>query len=114
MAALQKERVAAGKPLDVWITLPVDTNGLTADGIALVKATLAAGVDLTGVNAMTMNFGDANHPTADMLGATTKALEAGVQQVRSIYDGAGVTLTDAQAWAKLGATPMIGQNDVDG
>lgn len=114
IATVQKERLAAGHKLAVWLTVPVTKSGLTAEGIALVTSTLKNGVALTGVNVMTMNFGDAKHPTTDMLGATKSALEATATQVAEIWAGQGITLDDAQRWAHLGATPMIGQNDVEG
>jgi chitinase len=114
VASIQKERAAAGEKLAVWLTLPVTTDGLTADGVALVQATLRAGVDLTGVNAMTMDFGDASHPVTDLLAATRSALQATVDQVGQAYRAQGVTLDEAQRWAHVGATPMIGQNDVRG
>ena len=114
IATIQKERSAAKHDLAVWLTVPVGTTGLTADGVALVKSTIAAGVNLTGVNAMTMNFGSKDHPTTDMLGATKSALDATSKQIAEIYAGQGATLNDAQRWSHLGATPMIGQNDVPG
>ncbi len=114
IAAVQEERAAADEQLDVWITLPVSTGGLTADGIELVSKTLEGGVVLTGVNAMTMNFGSAESPTGDMLAATKSALEAASAQLVDIYRGQGVTLDESQRWAMLGATPMIGQNDIVG
>ena len=114
VATVQAERAAAGDELDVWLTLPASRSGLTADGVALVTATIDGGVDLTGVNLMTMNFGSADEPTSDMLAATKAALEAAVGQVADIYRGQGVALADSERWTKLGATPMIGQNDVIG
>lgn len=114
IATIQKERSAAKHDLAVWLTVPVGTSGMTADGVALVKSTIAAGVNLTGVNAMTMNFGSKDHPTTDMLGATKSALDATSKQIVEIYAGQGVTLNDVQRWSHLGATPMIGQNDVPG
>ncbi|HEY7628086.1 MAG TPA: chitinase [Ilumatobacteraceae bacterium] len=114
LATIQKERAATEDGLAVWLTVPVSTGGLTADGEALVRETIKGGVALTGVNVMTMNFGSAEHPTKDMLGATKAALEASAQQLASIYAGQGVTLDEPQRWAHLGATPMIGQNDIEG
>ncbi len=114
LATVQAERAAAGSDLSVWLTLPVSTSGFTADGVSLVAATLEGGVTLSGVNAMTMNFGDVHHPTRDMLAATKSALESSVKQIVDIYGSRGVTLNESQAWAQLGATPMIGQNDVVG
>ena len=57
VAALQKTIRAAGGRLAVWLTLPADTGGLSADAVGVVDGMLAAGVDLGGVNAMTMDFG---------------------------------------------------------
>ncbi len=114
VAALQDERQAAGGSLDVWLTLPVATTGLTADGQGLVRANLQGGVELLGVNAMTMNFGDDQHPTADMLSASKKALSATATQIGDLFRETGTDLDEAKRWAHVGATPMIGQNDVDG
>lgn len=113
VAALQAERAAAGTPLGVWLTLPVAPSGLTADGVDAVRTMLAEGVELAGVNVMTMDYGTSG-PGADMLDLATSALRATSDQVRQAYRARGVELTDAQVWARIGATPMIGQNDVDG
>lgn len=114
VATIQKERKAAGHPLDVWLTVPVSTDGMSAEVQALVTATLQGGVELTGVNVMTMNFGTVADPITNMLPATKKALEASAGQLAAVYSAEGVTLDESQRWAKLGATPMIGQNDVVG
>ena len=57
MAALQQDRKSSGKSLEVWLTLPADPAGLTQAGRDLVSRTLGAGVELAGVNIMTMDFG---------------------------------------------------------
>jgi chitinase len=114
LAALQRERAADGSPLAVWLTLPVAPGGLTADAVDLVRTTLAGGVELTGVNVMTMNYGASRPSTQSMMLATEQALRATTAQVTSLYAEAGTTLSDAEAWSRIGATPMIGQNDVDG
>jgi chitinase len=41
------------------------------------------------------------------------ALEATHQQLSDLYLRLGVQLTSPQVWSRIGATPMIGQNDVD-
>lgn len=114
LAAVQQARTDAGDELAVWLTLPVARSGLTADGVALVRSTLAGGIELTGVNVMTMNFGDSSSTTPDMLAATKSALEATADQVADAWASHGMTLDSVQRWAHLGATPMIGQNDVVG
>ena len=111
IAAVQADREAAGKSLAVWLTLPVTPAGLTTDGTDAVAAFLAAGVDVTGVNVMTMDYGD-SRGDLPMLEATTDALDSLHRQLGILYDNAGTTLTDSTLWTKIGATPMIGQNDV--
>ena len=55
--AAQERRRAAGDDLAVWLTLPVAPGGLTEEGTTLVQQMLEAGVDVAGVNVMTMNYG---------------------------------------------------------
>ncbi|SEP01237.1 chitinase [Trujillonella endophytica] len=114
LAAVQRERADAGSPLDVWLTLPVAPGGLTADAVDLVRTTLAGDLELTGVNVMTMDYGAAKPATQTMLDATEQAVTATVGQVTELYAERGTTLGAGEAWARVGATPMIGQNDVPG
>jgi chitinase len=106
------KRLLAGRdePLPVWLTLPVGTDGLTADGVAVVDEFLAAGVPIAGVNAMTMDFTG----ITDSAAAAVAALKATHRQVRAIYADREQSLGDRTAWRMVGATPMIGQNDVPG
>ena len=113
LKTLQAERQAADQPLAVWLTLPVAPDGLTADGLDAVRTTLEGGVSLRGVNVMTMDFGSAAGPSPDMLDLSTRALEATHKQLSDLYLRLGVQLTSSQVWSRIGATPMIGQNDVD-
>jgi chitinase len=48
-----------------------------------------------------------------MLALTTDALESTHKQLTDLYLRLGVQLTSPQVWSRIGATPMIGQNDVD-
>ncbi len=114
LATVQRERAADGSPLAVWLTLPVAPSGLTADAVDLVRTTLAGGVELTGVNVMTMNYGASRPATQSMMLATEQALRATAAQVKALYEERGTRLSDAQAWSRVGATPMIGQNDLEG
>jgi chitinase len=114
LATVQREREADGSPLAVWLTLPVAPTGLTPEAVDLVRTTLAGDVELTGVNVMTMDYGAAKPATQSMREATEQALRATVEQVGDLYEEQGTSLSDAQTWARVGATPMIGQNDVDG
>jgi chitinase len=111
VAAVQKQAHAAGRELSVWVTLPVSTDGLSDEGRASVSSLLAAGVDLSGVNGLTMDLGtttSASSPESTSVLAAASALHG---QVVDLFAGADQRLDDGQAWAKVGLTPMIGQND---
>ncbi len=97
--------------LQVWLTLPVDPQGLTADGRTLIDQALAAGVRFAGFNLMTMNYGGSRAAGVSMGDATIAAMNAGWQQLDAAYLAAGVPLNE-DLWKMMGATPMIGQNDV--
>lgn len=114
VARLQKALAARHRTLQVWLTLPVATDGFTAAGVAAITSMLRAGVSLAGVNAMAMDFEPTAAVKRDMLAATTRALTAAHAQFASVTAAAGLRLTDAQLWARIGATVMIGRNDVEG
>lgn len=112
--ALQAERKAAGEKLRVWLTLPVAPTGLTDDGKRVVAAMLDAQVDLTGVNVMTMDYGGSRAKDQSMIDASIQALESTHKQLGQLYSRADQRLGSAALWSRIGATPMIGQNDVAG
>ena len=120
IARLQDEFRSDDHPLHVWLTLPVAGSGLLDDSSAVIDAMLAAGVDLDGINVMTMNFG-ASRPDGEsmadpadllLIGATEAALRATHGQVAAAHRRADLRQSDVQVWAKLGVTPMIGINDL--
>ena len=113
IASLQESQEAAGKNLAVWLTLPVAPTGLTESGTDAVAAFLDAGVDLAGVNVMTMDYGASRTEGQSMLNASTSALEQTHRQLGVLYSRAKIDLTSDTLWSKIGATPMIGQNDVE-
>ncbi|OLT05080.1 hypothetical protein BJF77_16800 [Kocuria sp. CNJ-770] len=113
VARLQEER-PAGTPLEVWLTLPVSPAGLSEDGEDVVAQMLAAGVDLAGVNVMTMNYGESRPDGQSMVEASAEAARAAHGQVRELWAAAGQELSEEQAWRRIGLTPMIGVNDVPG
>lgn len=112
LAKLQDERKQAGKKLAIWVTLPVTPQGLSEDGTDAVAQLLSKGVDLAGVNVMTMDYGSSKTQGESMLVASKSALSQTVRQLGVIYQRAGIYLNNATLWSKIGATPMIGQNDV--
>lgn len=114
VAALQADRKKMGKTLDVWLTLPADPAGLTQTGRDVVARTLRAGVDVTGVNIMTMDFGGSKPAGQSMYDASASAAEAAHAQLQTLYRANGQDIGSDTAWRRLGITPMIGQNDVAG
>ncbi|KAB1640998.1 chitinase [Gulosibacter chungangensis] len=111
LAILQQERLDAGQELDVWVTLPTAMAGLTEQGVAAVRQLLDGGVNLTGVNAMVMNYGTGLGDLS-MADASIEGLEAVHDQLASLYAERRIALPPGGAWALMGATPMIGQNDI--
>ena len=112
IAAVQKQLAGEKKPLKVWMTLPVSSRGLTAEGIAAVQAMLKAKVELAGVNAMAMDFGPGEGASKDMLGTIERSLDATQLQVQSLWRTAGLPSGAGAAWGHVGVTPMLGVNDV--
>jgi Cellulose binding domain len=104
LAALQ----AADPGLQVSFTVPVLPSGLTQDGINLVSGAVQAGVQISAVDVMAMDYGDANAPDpGTMMGAY--AIDAATATDAQLAPILGIS--DAAAWSKVAVTPMIGQND---
>lgn len=114
IAKLQKNRRAKGKSLAVWLTFPVAPHGMTEDGTNAVAQMLKSGVDLAGVNVMTMDYGASKGKNQSMKAASEQALKETHRQLGVLYQQAGIRLNSVSLWRKIGATPMIGQNDVRG
>ena len=114
LAIVQKEQRAAGKSLAIWLTLPVTQTGLAVNGQDTVRQTLDGKVDLAGVNAMTMDYGSSLSSGTSMLQASEDAVVAVQRQLGILYKEQHITLNQGTLWSKIGATPMIGQNDDKG
>ncbi|MBV9594287.1 MAG: glycosyl hydrolase family 18 [Actinobacteria bacterium] len=111
IAAVQQEEKSAGRSLGVWLTLPVGPKGLTETGQQVLTATLTAGVDVAGVNALTMDYGQplaAGQTMSDLAESSLTGLET---QLHASLSGSGHSLSDDEVWQRIGVTPMIGQND---
>ncbi|MFF4546865.1 cellulose binding domain-containing protein [Streptomyces sp. NPDC001406] len=89
--------------LRISLTLPVLPEGLTADGLNVVTSARDAGVDLDVVNVMAMDY----YRSVDYGDAALQAAQSTFTQLKSLYPGK----SDAQVWAMVGVTPMLGQND---
>lgn len=114
VAGLQSDRAAGGEPLEVWLTLPAATFGLTGEGLAEVDRMLDAGVDLAGVNLMTMNYGESRAPGDSMADAAIQTARSAHAQLAQAYAGRDERIGEQSLWRKIGLTPMIGQNDLLG
>ena len=113
VARLQHELRRDDRELDVWLTLPVMPYGLTEPGLTAVDQMLEHGVDLTGVNVMTMNYG-MDLGGRSMGEAAVDALASTADQLGEILGEHGISTPPGGIWSMLGATPMIGRNDVSG
>jgi chitinase len=103
MRATALKSVQDAKHIRVAFTLPVNPDGLDNLGIAIVKAALDAGVTISFVNVMTMDYGNGTN-----LGTTpTSSVDATAKQLQGRIKG----LTPAAAYRMTGATAMIGHND---
>lgn len=111
IARLQAEARRGDGGFDVWLTLPVSLRGLSPEGAQAVASYLAAGVDLAGVNAMTMNLGYRAEGSSSST-AAIQSLRALHKQLDVLFSDAALPLGGATLWSKIAATPMIGQNDV--
>jgi hypothetical protein len=109
LAQLQSDYAAAGKTLDVSLTLPVLPSGLTTDGVNIVTAAAKNNLKVSVVNVMAMDYGDwaAPSPAGKMGQYADQAAQSVHDQLKTVYPSA----TDAQLWAMVGITPMIGVND---
>jgi chitinase len=99
------KRLQAAYPgLYVSYTLPVDPTGLPPEALTVVRSARAAGVSVSLVNIMAMDYGDASSAMGQRAIA---AATATFNQIKGIFSGK----TDAQLWSMIGVTPMIGVND---
>src|SRR5690242_15046627 len=87
----------------VSLTLPVLPEGLTADGLNVVRSARDAGVSLDLVNVMAMDY----YRAGDYGDLAVQAANSTFAQLKSLYPGR----SDAQVWKMVGVTPMLGQND---
>jgi hypothetical protein len=99
MAALQ----AANPSLKISLTLPALPTGLDANGLNVVRAAQAAGVNLDVVNIMAMDY----YQSGDYGDFAVQAAQSTYNQLATLYPGR----SSAQLWRMVGVTPMLGQND---
>ena len=95
--------------LQISFTVPVIPSGLSSDTVAMLAGAVQAGVRISAVDIMTMDYGGGAAPDpGGMMGSyAIDAATAADAQVASVL---GIS-ADA-AWSRIAVTPMIGVNDV--
>ncbi|MDX6342271.1 MAG: chitinase [Trebonia sp.] len=106
LAQVRSWASANGKQLTISYTIPVLPTGFTSTGESILTTALANGFTPNIVNIMTMDYGTSG---TEMGAAANQALDAAASQLESIYG-----ISSSAAYAMLGNTPMIGQNDTSG
>jgi hypothetical protein len=107
IARVQAAGRAAGKPVQVSLTLPVMPTGLTRDGFRAVHVAINNGVRVGVVNVMAMDYGDSFG--GDMGDYAISAARHTHSQLARLYPAK----SDPELWRMVGVTPMIGINDVN-
>jgi cellulose synthase/poly-beta-1,6-N-acetylglucosamine synthase-like glycosyltransferase len=114
VADLERAASAAHRRLSVWLTLPVEPDGLQDDALSVIASMLRDRVSITGINVMTMDFAQPPAAGSSMLQSVQDALQATHTQLAGLYSRYGIRLRSVQLWQRLGATVMIGQNNIQG
>lgn len=98
---------AANPDLHVSYTLAVLPSGLLPDGLRILESAIEHGARIDLVNLMTMDYGPDFAP--DEMGEhAINAAENTHDQLAELFP----EKSDAELWAMIGLTPMIGLNDV--
>jgi chitinase len=98
LAALQAENPS----VQVDYTLAVAPSGLPSAELGVLQSAQTYGVKASVVNIMTMDFGNGQNPLSD----AESAAQATASQLASLYG-----ISTSQAYARMGLTPIAGQND---
>jgi len=106
LAQVRSWASANGRQLAISYTIPVLPTGFTSTGESILTTALANGFTPNVVNIMTMDYGTSG---TEMGTAANQGLDATASQLESIYG-----ISASAAYAMLGNTPMIGQNDSSG
>jgi Glycosyl hydrolases family 18 len=106
LAQVRSWASGSGRPLTISYTIPVLPTGLTSTGENILTTALANRFTPNIVNIMTMDYGSSG---TEMGAAANQALDATAGQLEGIYG-----ISAGAAYAMLGNTPMIGQNDSAG
>ncbi|MGG7177938.1 immunoglobulin-like domain-containing protein [Clostridium paraputrificum] len=92
--------------VEVTLTLPVNPEGLVPEGLGVLEAYLSNGVNLKVINIMAMCYGNKslNYGTT-----AVQSMDNLKNQMKDYYKKyANITLSDQQAYAKIGVTVSVG------
>lgn len=104
LAAVQ----AARPSVKIAFTLAAMPSGLTAGAFEVVKSAVASKVNISHVNLMTMDYGALYSSGKKMGDLAVAAVNGCAKQLKSVLPA----LSDDATYGMIGATAMIGQNDV--
>ncbi|NKQ56010.1 hypothetical protein HFP15_24325 [Amycolatopsis sp. K13G38] len=102
---LQDNARRAGRRLEVSYTLPANPRGLGQPGEQVVRRAVAAGVELTAVNLLAMDYGEG------VTGNLGDRIIASANGVRALLGSMWPTASDDELWHRIAITPMLGRND---
>jgi len=103
MRATALKQLQDDKHVRVAFTLPIAPGGLLQDSLDIVQAAVNAGVQISFVNGMTMDYGNGTD-----LGITPiQSIDSLARQLQGLLPN----LSLDQAYRHVGATAMIGKND---
>lgn len=113
---VQDKWKSEGKDIGVWYTLPILPTGLTPEGMNVLRDAKAKGVELAGVNVMTMDYGNSICQSAGTEGQNIhgKCATSAIDNLHSQLKGLFTDKSEAEIDAMMGTTPMVGVNDVQG
>ena len=94
--------------VEITLTIPIMPHGWEQKQLNIISAYLDAGVDITLINSMTMCYGAGLYENEDYGTASVRAITNSISQLKTLYSNQGISLTDAQAYHKTGATVAIG------
>ena len=98
MATLEKDDPG----LSVWLTLPVEPDGLQDDAQSVIKEMLNDHVSIAGINVMAMDFATAPAAGSSMAASAEAALSATQGQLAKLYPTYGIKLRQQEPpWAHL-------------
>lgn len=96
--------------LEVWVTVPATSNGVSDKMVSIVQDLLKLGVRLEGVNLLVNNLSLPESTDTSMSFAVIQALTAANATLSEVFQREGEKTQGQTAWQRLGVTPMIGQN----